>query len=229
MDNTSRLNATMFAGSFEFVNSQICALLKCLVDIYNEIIHKNCQLESKEESIRDAFFSFLDNDEYRNQINVLQYFHFEREPKEQTGYVDIKVKTISPYMSTKAYYVFECKKLGKNNLKGKTGLNSEYVKNGICRFVEGYYSSYFGTNAMLGFVIEPVSIPTDIVDNINSKLNCNFKNSQGETVNARATQLMEYRDFADHYDYSYTSRHTSKKGADLLLYHLMFDLSNNVK
>ena len=102
MNNTSLLNATMFTRSSEFVNFQICALLKCLVDIYNEIIHNNCQLESKEESIRDAFFSFLDNDEYRNQIKLLQYFHFEREPKEKTGYVDITVKTISPYESTKA-------------------------------------------------------------------------------------------------------------------------------
>jgi len=126
-------------------------------------------------------------------------------------------------------YIVECKRLNTTNPKGATGLNAEYVKNGICRFSTGYYSSYFGCSAMFGFLVEPVNTQKDIVNNINSMLNTNFIDAQGQSVNANAIQRMQYENFADGYSYSYVSKHTYCSGDELVLYHLMFDFSKNIQ
>lgn len=228
--NNSLLNATPFSGSAIRIDSQFRSLLVCCIKIYNDIIANNKRTKNDEETIRDLFFDeYLNDDNYRNQNKELEDFHFEKEPKENIGYIDIKAKKLNPYVSTKAYFVIECKRLDSNNLTGKTGLNAEYVKNGICRFVTNYYSSYFGCNAMFGFVVGFVNIQTDIVDNINSMLNKDFTNAQGGKVNSTATQIMQYDDFANSYPYSYISKHTDISGKEIELYHLMFDLSKNIQ
>ena len=143
---------------------------------------------------------------------------------------DIRIlPTKDEYVNDRAYYIIECKRLNTTNPKGATGLNAEYVKNGICRFSTGYYSSYFGCSAMFGFLVEPVNTQKDIVNNINSMLNTNFIDAQGQSVNANAIQRMQYENFADGYSYSYVSKHTYCSGDELVLYHLMFDFSKNIQ
>lgn len=228
--NNSLLNATPFSGSAIRIDSQFRSLLVCCIKIYNDIIAKNKRTKNDEETIRDLFFDeYLNDDNYRNQNKELEVFHFEKEPKENIGYLDIKAKKLNPYVSTKAYFIIECKRLDSNNLSGNTGLNAEYVKNGVCRFVTDYYSSYFGCNAMFGFVVESVNIQTDIVDNINSMLTKDFTNAQGLQVNANATQVMQYEKFVCGYPYSYISKHAHISGKEIDLYHLMFDLSSNIQ
>lgn len=228
--NNSLLNATPFSGSAIRIDSQFRSLLVCCIKIYNDIIAKNKRTKNDEETIRDLFFDeYLNDDNYRNQNKELEDFHFEKEPKENIGYLDIKAKKLNPYVSTKAYFVIECKRLDSNNLTGNTGLNAEYIKNGVCRFVEDYYSSYYDCNAMFGFIVESVNVQNDIVDNINSMLNKDFTLKTKKTsriVNAKATQVMQYVDFANGYQYSYISKHTHTSGKNIDLYHLMFDLSS---
>lgn len=227
--SNNRLNANLFIGSSIFQKDQLFSLLRCFVDIYRDMISKQCKLENREEMIRDRFFCYLDDDRYRNDTPILQNFHFEKEPQEGTGYVDIKVKTINPYYSVKAYYSIECKRLDSKNLKGDTGLNAEYVKNGICRFVTDYYSSYFGCNVMFGFLVESVDVRVDIVGNINLMLKKHYTNAQKRVVRAKVTQQMQYKDFTNGYPYSYISKHQSASGKELTLYHLMFDFSQNIQ
>lgn len=223
------LNATSFIGSSTFQADQLFSVLRCFVDIYKDMISRQCKVENKEELIRDSFFCYLDDDSYRNNTPVLQNFHLERESQEGMGYLDIKVKPIKPYCSVKAYYIVECKRLDAHNLKGDTGLNAEYVKNGICRFVTDYYSSYFDCNVMFGFLVESVDVQTDIVDNINSMMQRRYTNAQKRVVKADVIQQMQYEDFINGYPYSYISKHTSKSGKELTLYHIMFDFSQNIK
>ena len=68
-----------------------------------------------------------------------------------------------------------------------------------------------------------------IRDSINSMLNTNFTDAQGQSVNANAIQQMQYENFADGYSYSYVSKHTHCSGDELVLYHLMFDFSKNIQ
>lgn len=43
----------------------------------------------------------------------------------------------------------ECKRID-----GTADLNKKYVKEGVARFVTQKYSSYYGRNVMLGFVVK---------------------------------------------------------------------------
>lgn len=218
------LNASSFTGTSLFVHREFCAVLECCINIYREYITSNKVIANNEEKIRDVFFEKLDDDKYRSEHKVLLNYHFEREPQEKTGFLDIKVKTLKPYRSTKAFYVIECKRLN-----GKKSLNAEYVKNGICRFVTNYYSSFFDCNAMFGFVVESVDLQSDVIDNINSRLNSNYINAQNVEVNANAIQQLTYTDFANGYQYSYTSKHRRLGTSEITLYHLMFDFSQNIQ
>lgn len=216
-------NASKFIGTFTFRDNEFESLLICCVTIYNEFIANNCKCENKEESIRDVFFNRLNDDNYRTSHQILQNYHFEKEPQENTGYLDIKVKTLNPYRSTKAFYCIECKRLGADK-----ALNTEYIKNGICRFVDNYYSSYFDCNAMFGFIINNVHIQTDIIDDINSKLKKQYKNTQGKIVCANKIQPLHYINFANNFPNSFMSTHKSSS-KEITLYHLMFDFSNSMQ
>ena len=226
MNNIS--NASNFVGTQTFSNGEFESLLVCCVGIYNEFISNNLRCDCKEEKIRDVFFDKLNDDVYREIHPTLQNYHFEKEPQENTGFLDIKVKTLNPYESTKAYYCIECKKLGADNKGYTTGLNIDYVKDGICRFVNDYYSSYFGCNVMFGFLVNKVCVQTEIIDSINSKLNSDYTNTQGRKVNARGKTGLHFVDFAEGYPYSFVSTHTRVSGTELVLYHLLFDFSNNI-
>lgn len=223
------LDASVFISSITFRNHEFETLLECCVDIYNDFINSNSKCRNKEELIRDVFFDSLSNDLCRGKISFLQNYHFEKESQEKTGYLDIKIKTLNPYISTKAYYCIECKRLGSDSSVYTNDLNTEYVKNGICRFVEDYYTSYFGCNALFGFIVNSVvCVQDDIIDDINSKLNKDYKNTQKKIVNARAKECLHYINFAKCYPYSYISTHHHVSGKELVLYHLMFDFSNNI-
>ena len=229
MKKKSALNASFFRYSLSRRNTNFEMILTKCVIIYNKILVNGEFLSNDENIIRDEFLKFLKDYTFKVN-NELNYLIFDKELTEGKGRVDIRVlSTKNEYVNDEAYYIIECKRLNLNNLSGKTGLNAEYVKNGICRFVTDYYSSYFGCNAMFGFLIESVNVQTDIVDNINSLLNTDLTNKQGNKVNANATQQMQYENFANEYPYSYVSEHIRKSGDKLVLYHLMFDFSKNIE
>ncbi|MBO5673416.1 MAG: hypothetical protein J6R59_05635 [Paludibacteraceae bacterium] len=223
------LNASAFTGLSAFNQQELFSVLECCVDIYGYFIACGNKVCNKEEQIRNIFFEKLNDDDYRSKHPCLQNFHFEKEPQENSGFLDIKVKTLNPYESTKAYYIIECKRLGSKNLLGENGLNAEYIKNGICRYVTGYYSTYFSCNVMFGFVVESVSVQTDIIDNINSMINNNYINAQHVEVNANAIQKLTHKDFVNGYSYSYISKHSHISGKEIVLYHIMFDFSQNIR
>ena len=221
------------ASSFDYSRTRKDSLFelvltKCII-VYNTILNSGISLVNDENLIRDEFLKYLKDYDFKVK-NELKHLIFDKEIPEITGRVDIRIlPTKDEYVNDSAYYIIECKRLNAANLKGLRGLNAEYVKNGICRFSTGYYSSYFGCNAMFGFLVEPVNTQKDIVNNINSMFNIDFINAQGQPVNANATQQMQHENFAGGYSYSYMSKHTHSSGNELTLYHLMFDFSNNIQ
>lgn len=221
------------ASSFDYSRTRKDSLFelvltKCII-VYNTILNSGISLVNDENLIRDEFLKYLKDYDFKVK-NELKHLIFDKEIPEITGRVDIRIlPTKDEYVNDSAYYIIECKRLNAANLKGLRGLNAEYVKNGICRFSTGYYSSYFGCNAMFGFLVEPVNTQKDIVNNINSMLNIDFINAQRQSVNANATQQMQHENFAGGYSYSYMSKHTHSSGNELTLYHLMFDFSNNIQ
>lgn len=71
-----------------------------------------------------------------------------------------------------AYYIIECKRID-----GTADLNKKYVKEGVARFVTQKYSSYYGRNVMLGFVVKKMDISANaqLIESIqNSDLDQNM-------------------------------------------------------
>ena len=119
--------------NFEFV------LTKCII-VYNTILNSGISLVNDENLIRDEFLKYLQDFDFKVK-NELRNLKFDKETTENTGRVDIRIlPTKDEYVNDRAYYIIECKRLNTTNPKGATGLNAEYVKNGICRFYTGYYS-----------------------------------------------------------------------------------------
>ncbi len=67
--------------------------------------------------------------------------------------MDIRILLKSDFEKEDAYYVIECKRID-----GTSDLNKKYVKEGVARFVTQKYSSYYGRNIMLGFVVKKVNM-----------------------------------------------------------------------
>lgn len=72
------------------------------------------------------------------------------------GRTDIIVGSSDWLHNHRAYYVIECKRID-----GSNGLNEKYVSEGVFRFVgfpEPKYSSHYGKNIMLGYIVKAIDI-----------------------------------------------------------------------
>ena len=153
MINCSVLNASPFTYSSVRIDSYFESILKVCVIVYQSII-STTKVQNNENEIRDEFIKYLQDINFKKQ-HELKNLKFDPETRENSGRADIRVlPTKDEYIDDDEYYLIECKRLDNKRLKGKSGLNAEYVKNGICRFVNNnYYSSFFGCNAMFGFLL----------------------------------------------------------------------------
>lgn len=229
MVSTIDFRATAFEYSHQRRDTYFETILKVCVEVFRLII-STTKVPNDENMIRDEFMKYLQDVNFKKQYE-LKNLKFDSETKENNGRADIRVlPTKNEYIDDDEYYLIECKRLDDKRLKGKSGLNAEYVKNGICRFVNSnYYSSFYGCNAMFGFVIAPVNIPSDIIGNINTLMSSSFLNDKKQVVNANATRKLTYENFANTYPYSYISQHKySASGNSINLYHLIFDFSNHL-
>lgn len=229
MVSTIDFRASAFEYSHQRRDTYFETILKVCVEVFRLII-STTKVPNDENMIRDEFIKYLQDINFKKQ-HELKNLKFDPETIENSGRADIRVlPTKDEYVDDKGYYLIECKRLNDKRLKGKSGLNAEYIKNGICRFVqENYYSSYNGCNAMFAFVVAPVDIPSDIVRNINILMHSPHVNDKNQIVNANTIQDLIYEDFADNYPYSYISKHKCDvSGNSLILYHLVFDFSNHI-
>ena len=141
-----------------------------LEQMKNDLLLLNKKLKNDENKIRNHLLeNYLNDEGFRRKINYDNYpLVFEAEAQEgydkesdkYKGRVDIKVISINTLKSYgKDYYIIECKRLD-----GSGRLNDEFVKEGIYRFVldEPKYSSYNGSNIMLGFMVKDVDVDSNM-------------------------------------------------------------------
>lgn len=157
--------------------------------------------ENNENKIRDILLEYLKNTKMRNEACIIEGYRFDKEVDECEGRVDIKIIDINDFENHHAYYVIECKRLD-----GSSRLNTAYDNDGIKRFTtsytssdcQPYYSSYYGVNGMIGFIVKKINIDQNITN---------------------------IGDFFDTIELNklYDSEHSNLK-----LYHLMMDFSDNL-
>jgi hypothetical protein len=221
MDN---LNACVFQYRNEPYELEFERILTGITACYKMMIKDNVVVPSNDENkIRDVLLmNYLKKKAIRKRVNLTDY-RFDREiPEDCTkGRVDIRIISRNDFEIDEAYYIIECKRLNNRSLTGKTGLNAEYIKNGILRFIKRQYSAYYSVNGMIGFVVEEINIDNNI-KSINGLLINNFKD-------ANTQKKLTHVGFIKKFKHSYYSIHHVIENKKIKLYHLMFDLSKNIK
>ena len=209
-------NRQIYFGEFEILLSKITAC-------YRLLVQDKVQLPNDENNIRNVLLlNYLKKDEIRCKMGLTEFL-FDREvPEDYTiGRTDIKIQTKDTFVKTEAYYIIECKRLNNKATQGTSGLNAEYIKKGICRFTSNYYTSHYGVNALIGFVVEPMDIHKNTSD-INFLLQNHFSE-------ANTTSELKQEQFIPHFEYHYHSEHLCDDKKGITLYHLMFDFTKHIQ
>jgi len=209
-------NRQIYFGEFEILLSKIATC-------YNLMVQDKVQLPNDENKIRNVLVNqYINNSKIKRQLEIA-YFIFPEVPEtESIGRTDIRIqKPDSFYNQNEAYYIIECKRMNSNARRGTSGLNAEYIRNGICRFTSNYYASHYGVNALIGFVVEPLDIHQN-ADDINFLLQNHFPEAK---IKSGLSRLQFIPDF----EYHYSSTHSLTGDRELRLYHLMFDFTGLVQ
>jgi len=217
---THVLNAEGFIHNAKTYNEEFQHLLRGIVTCYMMMIADNIELLNNEIDIRDKLVEdYLHDDDVRVTAGLTDFiFNKEVDEDKTKGRTDIKIEIKNPFRKTAAYYIIECKRIDNSNTLGISGLNAEYIKNGINRFVSKLYSTTCRINAMMGFVVEKMDIQSNIF-NINELSKTNFKEQ------AKIVQEITQADFIPDFDYHYSSTHNDYDNNVFILYHLMLDVS----
>jgi hypothetical protein len=197
----------------------LCGIVAC----YLKMIGDNIKLPNDENEIRNKLLKdYLHNDDIRFLYGLTEFL-FDREvPDDNTkGRTDIKIQTKNTFITTAAYYTIECKRLDNKNLSGTSGLNAKYIEDGIYRFVSKYYSTYCRANGMIGFIVDKMNVHENL-NNINTLAKKQFKDK------AKMIHEIHRESFIPDFEYHYSSVHNDCDGSVFTLYHLMFDVSDNL-
>lgn len=170
-----RLDASKFSGSVPFYDNEFEKVLSKITACYQLMKTDMVALENDENKIRDVLVSdYVNNPKIKNELQ-LNYFIFPEAPETKTsGRTDIRIHNPNSFLNqNEEYYIIECKRLDNTNTIGKSGLNAKYIKNGIARFTNKLYSSYYRVNGMIGFIVEDLKIHEN-VNHINTLLTTSF-------------------------------------------------------
>jgi len=189
------LDATILEDTNIYYENIFKNLLLNIYSCYEYMLADKIKVPKNDENkIRDILYKYISNKKIRNKICNIYGFNFDKEVDEKTGRIDLKIRDINDFEDFNYYYIIECKRLN-----GKSTLNKYYIDKGINRFTSGYYSSSYGINGMLAFIVEKIDIHSNM-DKIGGFFNCLEINKL------------------------YDSNHSNKK-----LFHLIMDFSSNIK
>lgn len=161
----------LYRANFEKITTYILDICELIVEDYER---KNFKLPNDENKIRSIMLEeymktqkgFYGMADYRFELEVPENYAGNGQ---HIGRVDIRIFLKSDFEKEDAYYIIECKRID-----GTTDLNKKYVKEGVARFVTQKYSSYYGRNIMLGFVVKKIDISANakLIEEIqNAELN----------------------------------------------------------
>ncbi len=206
--------------------SPMLSILNGIIQAFEMMLEDTyATLENNEDIITARLVEdFLEEDEMQAALDLKKY-RFVPEPAaydqqyRQVGYSDIRVimtHRVGAFDTTKADYIIECKRLD-----GGKPLNTQYVKEGICRFVEEKYTwkGVHKTSAMLGYIVSPTDIPAcvEVINEIGQKGSI-----------ASFTEPLTFFSIRSGFEFSYRSEHNTINGKTAEVFHLLFDLSSKI-
>ena len=222
--------ASNFKFNNDFYRGEFARVMVGCYRAYRCLISDEIKMANDENEIRDVILHRYLRDQGFLDANKLDSFLFDKEVDENGGRADIRVMPIKDnYRGVNSYYLIECKRIDRNRQSSTHGLNAKYIANGIYRFVSEYYSCRCRCNGMLGFVVSCIDIDKNI-GFINSLMGRRLKDDKGLMIKvSRKGRLYGKKEFIPHFPYTYISEHVTVSGKKITLYHLMFDLSKNIK
>ena len=163
------MDASVFIYREAFYATQLRGIMEDIGQVYVLISQSGQRYSNDENTIRDAFSCYLQNDMYKTtSAPYVKNYQVDTEVREGThGRTDIRFLQVCPYAGQQTYFIVECKRLD-----GTGHLSKEYVDNGIRRFTAGKYPTQLGCNAMLGFVVCAIDLHTT-VGKVNNYLEVN--------------------------------------------------------
>ena len=149
----------LYRANFEKIANYIIEICELVVEDYEK---KQLKLPNDENKIRSIMLEEYMK-KYKGAYGMSDY-RFELEvPENYTGKgkhigrVDIRILLKNDFEKEDAYYIIECKRID-----GTSDLNKKYIEEGVARFVTQKYSSYYGRNIMLGFVVKKIDVPANV-------------------------------------------------------------------
>ncbi|HKR06389.1 MAG TPA: hypothetical protein VJY62_17270 [Bacteroidia bacterium] len=213
------LDASKYEYNIIFFNKELEEILEKIIACYSLMLADNVRLSNNENKIRDyILYKYLKVPSMKIKLDLANYL-FDPELPEDKGRIDIRVMPINPFIEDKAYFILECKRLDSINANGTTGLNAQYINEGMNRFISKKYSAYYRSNGMIGFIVNELDIHKN-TQSINSLLIKDYKH-------ITTSQVLTSKIIVKGFDYSYYSTHNSATDT-LTIYHLMFDFSKNI-
>ena len=180
----------LYRANFEKITTYILDICTLIVEEYEK---KQLKLPNDENKIRSIML-----EEYMNkqkETHGMLGYKFELEVPENyagcgqhIGRVDIRILLKSDFEKDDAYYIIECKRID-----GSSDLNKKYVKEGVARFVTEKYSSYYGRNIMLGFVVKKIDV------SVNAKMIEKIQNSDSDEHMHGNFELVDSSNVAKNY------------------------------
>jgi hypothetical protein len=216
--NNKTMNASVFKYRITYFNTEFEYITKKIILCYHLMIADKIVLPNDENKIRNKLVNnYLNNNDIRNDIELKNYYFQPEAPtKNDTGRIDIKIISQQTIFSdTDFFYAIECKRLN-----GKNKLNNEYISNGIKRFTDEKYPCNENTAGMIGFVVSKM----DIHENVRC-INILLQNTFTE-INTEKT--LTHKQIVPDFEYSYYSHHKVENSTKII-YHLMFNFSDNIK
>lgn len=202
----------LYRANFEKITNYILGICKLIVE---DCKKKQMKLPNDENRIRSIMLeeylkkqkSSYGMSDYRFELEVPENYAGNGQ---HIGRVDIRILLKSDFEKEDAYYIIECKRID-----GTSALNKKYVKEGVSRFVTEKYSSYYGRNIMLGFVVKKIDISA------NAQLIEEIQNSDLDQNMHGNFQLVKSDDLAKCYKCMYQIQ-----AGELELRHIFSDYSS---
>lgn len=184
----------LYQANFEKIINYILEICEVVVEDYEK---KQLKLPNDENGIRSIML-----EEYMKRQKGaygMSDYRFELEVPENyagngkhIGRVDIRILLKNDFEKEDAYYIIECKRID-----GTSDLNKKYIKEGVARFVTQKYSSYYGRNIMLGFVVKKIDVSA------NAKLIEEIQNAESDQHMHGDFQLVESKGVTESYKCMY--------------------------